>query len=141
MEIFSPKQAANNLTIIVPAYNEEASVSDTVKSLLNQTTPPKEVIVIDDCSTDNTAEVARTAGARVIKPPQNTGTKAGAQNYALSLVETEFVMAIDADTTIAPDGVEKLIKAMEEDRVVAACGSVIPRHKNTIWERGRYIEY
>ena len=57
------------------------------------------------------------------------------------MVGAEFVMAIDADTTIAHDGVEKLLQAMAEPNVVAACGSVIPRYKNTIWERGRYIEY
>lgn len=134
--------ASKNLTILVPAYNEESSVADTVKSLLNQTTPPKEIIVIDDGSTDNTGEVARKAGATVVRPPQNTGTKAGAQNYALTQVDTEFTMAIDADTTIAPDGVEKLLNAIALNKsIAAACGSVIPRHKSTIWERGRYIEY
>lgn len=138
---FDVKKAASRLTVIVPAYNEEKSVADTVKSLLAQTTPPKEVIVIDDCSTDNTSEVAKKAGATVMVPPQNTGTKAGAQNFALSYVDTEFVMAIDADTIIAPDGIEKLLAAMADKKVVAACGSVIPRYKRTIWERGRYIEY
>lgn len=108
---FNVAWAASNLTIIVPAYNEAASVADTVKSLLSQTTPPKAVVVVDDCSTDNTSEIARLAGAQVLKPPFNTGTKAGAQNYALAQIETEFVMAIDADTTIAPDGGE-LIKDM-----------------------------
>ena len=136
------KKAASELTILVPAYNEGESVRDTILSLQNQTTPPKQIIVIDDGSTDNTGEVARKAGATVIRPEKNTGTKAGAQNYALKQVETEFTMAIDADTTIAKDGVEKLLLAITEDKkIAAACGSVIPRHKNTIWERGRYIEY
>jgi len=135
------KEAAQELTIIVPAYNEELSIADTIKSLLAQTAPVKEVIVVDDCSTDRTFEIAKQAGATVIQPPQNTGTKAGAQNFALKQIETEFVMAIDGDTIIAPDGVEKLLSAMADPKVVAACGSVIPRYRNTIWERGRYIEY
>lgn len=138
---FDAKKAAHNLTILIPAYNEENSVADTVKSLLTQTTPPKSIIVIDDCSTDNTSLVAHKAGAIVIRPLKNTGTKAGAQNYALARTETEFVMAIDADTIIAPDGVEKLLSSMADGKVAAACGSVIPRYKNTLWERGRYIEY
>ena len=133
--------AARNLTILVPAYNESESVADTVKSLIGQTTPPKEVIVIDDCSTDATAKVARKAGARVIRPPKNTGSKAGAQNFGLIRVSTKYVMAIDADTVIAPDGIEKLLPALFDKNVAAACGSVIPRYKNTLWERGRYIEY
>lgn len=129
------------LTVLVPAYNEAESVGDTVRSLLAQTRVPAAVIVIDDCSTDDTAAVARAAGARVICPPSNTGSKAGAQNFALPFVATEFVMAIDADTTLALDAIEKLAPAFDDAKVAAACGFVLPRHVRTIWERGRYIEY
>ena len=135
------RRAAKNLTVLIPAYNESASVGDTVKSLLGQTAPPKEIIVINDCSTDTTALVAKRAGARVIRPSKNTGSKAGAQNFGLTYVTTKYVMAIDADTTVAPDGIEKLLPALFEKNIAAACGYVIPRHKNTLWERGRYIEY
>jgi poly-beta-1,6-N-acetyl-D-glucosamine synthase len=129
------------LTVLVPAWNEAESVGDTVRSLLTQTRVPTEVVVIDDCSTDDTAAVAEAAGARVIRTPANTGSKAGAQNFALPLVATEFVMAIDADTTLAPDAIEKLAPAFDDDGVSAACGFVLPRHVRTVWERGRYIEY
>jgi len=50
-------------------------------------------------------------------------------------------MAIDADTTLAPDAIERLLEAFGETIVVAACGFVIPRFVRTVWERGRYIEY
>ena len=129
------------VTVLVPAYNESASVADTIKSLLNQTVPPAEIIVIDDCSTDDTSEVARAAGATVIRPPVNTGSKAGAQNYAMRYVKTEFTMAIDADTTVAPDSIAHFMKVMADKSVSAACGFVIPRHVKSIWERGRYVEY
>lgn len=69
------------LTVIIPAYNEESSISDTVKSLQKQTMPPKRIIVVDDFSTDNTGEIARALGVEVIRPPENTGSKAGAQNF------------------------------------------------------------
>src|SRR5688572_16241422 len=130
-----------DLTVIVPAYNEAASVGDTVRSILTQTTPPARVIVVDDGSTDATAEVAQAAGATVISPPENTGSKAGAQTYALRYVDTPFVMAIDADTTLAPDAIEKLTAAFDDGEVVAACGYVLPRHVRSVWERGRYVEY
>ena len=136
-----PTSRADRLTIIVPAYNEAASIRDTVESLLGQTTRPAEVIVIDDCSTDDTAAIAREAGATVIQPPQNTGSKAGAQNFALTQVTTEYVMAIDADTVLAPDAVELIMAAFDEPGVAVACGFVLPRHVETIWERGRYVEY
>ncbi|MFH0964916.1 MAG: glycosyltransferase [Planctomycetota bacterium] len=133
--------AQSHLTVLVPAYDEEESVADTVRSLKEQTLPPEEILVIDDCSTDQTSEVAREAGATVIRPPKNTGTKAGAQNYALQFVKTEFTMAVDADTSVAPDAIAKMLKALDEPSIAAACGFVLPRHVKTLWERGRYIEY
>jgi biofilm PGA synthesis N-glycosyltransferase PgaC len=129
------------VTVLVPAYNEAASLADTIRSLQAQTLPPEEIIVIDDCSTDDTAGVARACGATVIRPPANTGFKAGAQTFAIPWVRTELVMAIDADTTLAPDAVETLLPAFDDPDVAAACGFVLPRFVNTMWERGRYIEY
>jgi poly-beta-1,6-N-acetyl-D-glucosamine synthase len=131
----------DRLTVIVPAYNEAGSIADTVRSLQEQTVPPKEIIVVDDGSSAGTGEVARDAGATVIRPASNTGSKAGAQTFALPRVETELVAAIDADTTLAPDAVEKLLTAMEDEEVVAACGFVLPRRVRSVWERGRYVEY
>lgn len=130
-----------DLTVIVPAYNESASIADTVRSLQTQTLPPAEIIVVDDFSTDDTGAIARALGVTVVRPPANTGSKAGAQNFALPLVRTSYVMAVDADTTLAPDAVEKLMAAFNDGDVAAACGFVIPRHVRTVWERGRYIEY
>jgi cellulose synthase/poly-beta-1,6-N-acetylglucosamine synthase-like glycosyltransferase len=129
------------VTIIVPAFNEAASIADTVRSLLAQSRPAAEVIVADDCSTDDTAAIARACGARVITLPRNSGSKAGAQNHALAFVRTPLVMAIDADTTVAPDAVEKLVAAMDDPATVAACGFVVPRRVRSVWERGRYVEY
>jgi len=131
----------NRLTAIVPAYNEAATVTETVRSLLEQTVAPAQVIVIDDCSTDDTASVAEAAGATVVRPPANTGSKAGAQMHALRAVDTELVMAVDADTTLAPDAIEKLLPALDDPEVVAACGFVLPRDVGSVWERGRYVEY
>jgi biofilm PGA synthesis N-glycosyltransferase PgaC len=129
------------VTVIVPAYNEADSIADTIRSIQAQTVAPAEILVIDDGSTDQTGAVARALGATVIRPAQNTGSKAGAQTFALQQVWTEFTLAIDADTTLAPDAIEKLLPAFEDPLVAAACGSVIPRRIESIWERGRYVEY
>ena len=134
-------ETGSRLTVLVPAYNEASTIADTLRSLGTQTLPPEEVIVIDDCSTDNTSEIARSLGVTVVRPPTNTGSKAGAQNYALDMVRTEFTMAIDADTTLAPDAIAKLLPSLDDPSVSAACGFVLPRHVRTVWERGRYIEY
>jgi len=131
----------NSLTVLIPAYNEADSIVDTIRSVQNQTLAPAEIIVIDDFSSDNTGELARACGVTVVRPPANTGSKAGAQNFALTQVTTGFTMAIDADTILAPNAIEILLAAFDKPSVVAAGGFVIPRYKKTLWERGRFIEY
>lgn len=130
-----------DVTVIVPAYNEAGSVADTVRSLQTQTVPPAEIIVVDDCSTDGTGKVARALGVTVVRPPKNTGSKAGAQTFALRHVRTALTVAIDADTILAPDALEAILKAFDGPRVAAACGFVLPRRVKSVWERGRYVEY
>jgi biofilm PGA synthesis N-glycosyltransferase PgaC len=141
MEAAARGRFADELTVIIPAYNEAESLADTVKSLVGQTCPPARVVVVDDCSTDGTGEVAASLGVEVLRPPANTGSKAGAQTFALRSVATRYVMAIDADTILAPDAIEELSSAFADPGVAAACGLVLPRYVGTVWERGRYVEY
>lgn len=136
-----PRTVRPGVTVLVPAYNEAATIGDTIESLLTQSLAPTEIIVIDDCSTDDTMEVARAYGVTVVRPPKNTGSKAGAQNYALTFVSTEFTLAVDADTIVAPDAIQILYDVMRQPDLAAACGFVVPRYVRTVWERGRYVEY
>jgi biofilm PGA synthesis N-glycosyltransferase PgaC len=137
------RKSSAPIAIIVPAYNEEASIAITLTSLLEQTTPPEKIIVVDDFSSDRTGEIARSfPGVTVIRPPKNTGSKAGAQNFALPFVKTTYVSAVDADTTLDNDAIEKMIQFLQSDpKVVAACTFVLPKKVKTLWERGRFIEY
>ncbi len=122
------KANGSGLTVLVPAYNEAESIADTIRSIQEQTVPPEEIIVIDDFSKDNTGDIARGMGVTVLRPPKNTGSKAGAQNFALDYVHTPFTMAIDADTTLSLDATELLLAAIKEDeRIAAVCGFVLPR--------------
>ena len=127
--------------MIVPAYNEVATVVETILSLQSQTVVPAAILVVDDCSEDGTGDAAAAAQAAVIRPDANTGSKAGAQTFALDYVRTTFTMAIDADTTLAPDAIERLLEAFEDADVAAASGFVLPQRVRTHWERGRYVEY
>src|SRR5437899_3571953 len=130
-----------DVTVIVPAYNEAASIADTIRSLQAQTARPHEIIVVDDCSTDGTGDAARALGVTVVRPSANTGSKAGAQTVALRHVRTPLTVAIDADTVLAPDALDRLLPAFHRPAVAAACGFVLPRRVRSVWERGRYVEY
>jgi cellulose synthase/poly-beta-1,6-N-acetylglucosamine synthase-like glycosyltransferase len=140
-DIDAPHMVRQGVTVLIPAFNEAQTVGDTIQSLLSQTIAATEIIVIDDYSTDGTGDVARGYGVTVIRPPANTGSKAGAQNFALAQVTTEFTLALDADTIVAPDAIERFLTAMADPTLDAACGFVVPRYVKSVWERGRYIEY
>ena len=133
--------SGSDVTVIVPAYNEAESIASTIESLQSQTRAPREIIVVDDCSSDGTGNVARDLGVTVIRPPKNTGSKAGAQTFALRHVHTALTVAVDADTVLQPDALERLLPAFEKPGVAAACGFVLPQRVKSLWERGRYIEY
>src|SRR6266700_2417553 len=135
------RTVADRVAARVPAFNEAASVADTIRSLQAQTARPREIIVVDDCSTDGTGDAARALGVTVVRPPANTGSKAGAQTFALRYVRTPLTIAVDADTVLAADAIERLLPAFAQSRVAAACGFVLPQRVRSLWERGRYIEY
>ena len=112
---FNPRVA-----VLIPAYNEEKVIVRTIRSVLNSDYNNLHVIVIDDGSTDNTAEVAREAYAREIAAgrvqvlTKPNGGKAAALNYALDRLDEEIYVGIDADTVIAADAISKLIPHFED---------------------------
>jgi cellulose synthase/poly-beta-1,6-N-acetylglucosamine synthase-like glycosyltransferase len=149
-----------SLTFIVPAYNEEAGLPATLEALLAQTEPADEIIVVDDCSSDRTREIAESysvtvittqvtdpeTGRRKVDPdtglPRGTGSKAGAQNYALPYCHTDLVLPVDADTVLAPDYAQLIREPfLRFSDVALAAGAVLSRFTSTVWEKGRQIEY
>ena len=92
------------VSILIPAYNAEKWIADTLKSALAQTWPRKEIIVVDDGSRDRTLAVAQTfagAGIKVVSQ-KNTGASA-ARNHLLRLSQGDYVQWLDADDLMAPD--------------------------------------
>ena len=98
---------------MIPAYNEEKVIVRTIRSVLHSDYENLRVIVIDDGSTDDTFEIARTAYAKEIAAgrvevwTKANGGKAAALNYALDRLDEEFYVGIDADTVIAADAISE----------------------------------
>lgn len=130
-----------SVTVMIPAYNEEPVIADTVKSVQAQTYPISRIIVVDDCSTDKTGQIARSLGAEVIQTPKNTGTKSMAQNFALAFVETEVVVTVDADTVLDPRAIELVIPGLADGKTISVCGFVIPQRIRTFFEKARLVQY
>lgn len=130
-----------SVTVIVPAFNEEAGLPDTLEALLRQTDPIDRIIVVNDCSTDDTKSVAERYAVDVLTPPQNLGSKAKAQNYALPFCDTDLVLPVDADTILADNYIEKIKGPFDDPDVVIAAGCVQSRYDRNVWEQGRSTEY
>jgi glycosyltransferase involved in cell wall biosynthesis len=95
------------VSICIPAYNSEKWIQSTIKSALSQTWLNKEIIVVDDGSTDNTYKIAKKFESDSVKvvSQKNSGACA-ARNYAFSLSKGDYIQWLDADDLLAPDKIE-----------------------------------
>jgi len=84
------------VTAIIPAYNAERFVSEALASVLGQSTPPAHVVVVDDGSTDGTAEVVRGFPGVTLIRQENAGIGA-ARNAGMAVAESEYMAFLDAD--------------------------------------------
>jgi glycosyltransferase involved in cell wall biosynthesis len=103
------------VSILIPAYNAEAWIADTIKSALGQTWPRKEIIVVDDGSTDQTFAVARQFASKdvAVVTHKNQGA-AATRNSAFSLSQGDYIQWLDADDLLSPDKVAKQMEIAEE---------------------------
>ena len=102
------------VSILIPAYNSEKTVADTVNSALAQTWERKEIILVDDGSTDRTAEIARRFTAKGVKvvSAENQGA-AAARNRAYLLSQGDYIQWLDADDILSSDKVERQLAALQ----------------------------
>jgi glycosyltransferase involved in cell wall biosynthesis len=99
------------VSILIPAYNSERWLAETLSSALDQTWPRKEIIVVDDGSLDRTFEVASSFSARGVKVvKQANGGAPAARNAALTLAQGDYIQWLDADDLLHP---EKITRQMQ----------------------------
>lgn len=102
------------VTVIVPAYNAEKYIAETLTSICNQTYAPLEIIVVDDGSTDRTAEIIKTDFPNVRYVHQvNSGSCAAPRNNGLSLASGAYVTFLDADDIMTPDKIKTQVTELE----------------------------
>lgn len=122
-------QIAAELSIIIPARNEENNLPRLLSSLVDQSIAPESIIVVDDGSTDRTAEVARQHGVRVLPaPPLPDGWrgKTWACQQGSQVASGRFLLFLDADTWFEPGG---LVSALSEFPVQQrGAVSIVPHH-------------
>lgn len=107
-----------SVSVIIPARNEEASLPRLLRSLSEQSVSVEEVIVVDDGSTDRTAEVAISAGAVLLRapvPPDGWVGKPWACHVGARHANGETLVFLDADVVMASDGLDQIVASWQRD--------------------------
>ena len=105
------------VSIIMPNYNCEKFVEETIKSVINQTYINWELLFVDDCSTDNSVAIVESfndSRIRILKNEKNSGA-AVSRNYALRETKGDYIAFLDSDDIWFPNKLESQIKFMEEN--------------------------
>ncbi|MEV0634578.1 glycosyltransferase [Streptomyces sp. NPDC050619] len=136
------REVVEPVTVLVPAYNEEAGIESTVLSLLDSTHPELQIIVIDDGSTDRTAQIAEGIGdprVEVIRKPN--GGKAAALNTGLARTRHEIVVMVDADTVFERDAIHRLVQPLAHPAVGAVSGNTKVGNRRGLLAKWQHMEY
>jgi len=103
------------VSILIPAYNAENVIAQTIQSAIAQTWPRKEIIVVDDSSRDRTAEEARRFASKEVSVVTiENGGAAAARNHALKLSQGDYIQFLDADDLLSPDKIASQLAALKE---------------------------
>jgi len=117
------------ISILIPAHNEESCIHESIEASLSVFYPNKEIIVIDDGSTDNTYHIAkRYANKNLIKLVHinRGGSKAAALNYGYLHSTGDIIITMDADTKLECHSLEKVMRKFDDKKIVAVSGNIIP---------------
>lgn len=109
------------VSIIIPVYNGEDYLRDAIDSVLAQTYPNYELIVVDDGSTDSTASIAQSFGLRLAYVYQENGGAASAFNHGLRLAQGEYIAWLSHDDVYLPQKLQRQVGLLEAQPQFGAC--------------------
>ena len=116
----------NTVSVIIPACNVEDCLGKAVDSVLEQSLPVHEIIVVDDGSTDGTGRVAVKYGDRIIYAEQENLGQGAARNHGLKLATGDYIAFLDADDLWTPEFIKTSVEFLENhpDAIAVSCASV-----------------
>jgi glycosyltransferase involved in cell wall biosynthesis len=134
------------VSVVMPAFDEEAFIAEALRSVLAQTYHPVEVIVVDDGSGDRTAEIAQAHDVCLLRRP-HLGASA-ARNAGLAVATGEYWTIFDADDVMPPERLARQVAHLEEHpelgmvlgltEAFVTPGEPRPSHYNPVWDEGPY---
>ncbi len=127
------------VSVVVPAYNESEFIEPTLKSLLNQTYKNFEIIVVDNNSTDNTGEVARRFGAKVLR--EHVAGVSATRQAGFFAAKGEIIVSTDADTVVPENWIARIVEEYEKNKNLSGFGGLNLLYSGPLTARtaGRFI--
>ena len=133
-----------SVTVLIPAYNEEQNIENTLMAATSIDYPEYEVVVVDDASTDRTAEIVtyyvKRGKVRLVRKLVNQG-KAMALNDAIPCTNGEILLIIDADASPDPDILKYMVPHFRFPRVAAVTGNPRVANRKTLLGKLQSIEF
>ena len=133
------------VTIVVPCYNEENTISRTVESLLSLEYPKDKlkIILVDDGSKDGTWELIKTfsINPQIEIYKKENGGKHTAMNLALEKTDSMFVGGLDADSFVHPQALVRIIQMFDDEEIMAVSPSIIVHEPKNIIQKAQKAEY
>lgn len=108
------------VSVIVPAYNEDAYIGKCLESLTHQEVKPDEIIVINNNSTDDTVKIAKTFPVRIVREKKQGMTPA--RNKGFNEAQYEIIARTDADTIVPPDWIKQIKQEFKDKSLIALSG-------------------
>ena len=132
------------VSVIVPAYNEEKVICQTIRSLLGSDYSHFDIIVVDDGSHDTTVQRVRmefTANARVRLFTKANGGKSQALNYGIQQTQADLIITLDADTVFCRETISKLVRHFVNPQVGAVAGNAKVGNRLNLLTNWQALEY
>ena len=142
VETTSSVASLPGVSVVVPAYNEELGIAAAVRSLVASDYPDLEIVVVDDGSTDATADIVTALAipsVRLIR--QANAGKPAALNTGIAAAKNDILVLVDGDTVFEPDAMRALVAPMANDDVGAVSGNTKVGNRRGLLGRWQHIEY
>lgn len=131
----------NKCSIIMPLYNGAKYIKKSLNSIMNQTYKNIEIIIIDDCSTDNSIEIVEkiklenpNVDIKIFKNKTNQGLIKN-RNKGASLAQGEYIMSFDYDDLLSPNHIEIMLNEFDDTTSFVHCGTILIDENDEILEK------
>lgn len=124
--------------LYIPCFNAEETIQSCLEAVFKQAYPIKEVVVVDDGSTDRTIEIVSKYPVKIIRHTNNKGL-AFARNTAIKNINTEFIASLDADCLPDSDWLKQLMKRFDSPKIAGVGGRLLEIYSSSVFDLWRAV--